>query len=140
AHKVTVGVFGFDAPHGWGDGFLLDFPHSRVALVDGVAEVDGIHVGTVLKYPLHPETARGFLSLAGVLAREVAVRPSAPRGVGPAHRRRVGDARAPAAAAGTVATVVRPVDPHPSPPNAGTQCRPHPFSRTDRGYFRFSAA
>ena len=68
ADEGAVRVFGLDAAHGRGDGLLLDFLYPRVALVDGVGAVDGLHGGPVLKCPLHPDSAAGF-PMAGVLAR-----------------------------------------------------------------------
>jgi hypothetical protein len=57
---------------------------------------------------------------------------SVPPGIGPAHPRRL-------SGVGAFAAIVRPVDPHPSPPNAGTQCRSLPLRPTDRRPYRFSA-
>jgi hypothetical protein len=51
--------------------------------------------------------------MAGVLARKVAVLASVLSGVGPVHPWHVGGVLA-------FVAVVRLVDPHPSPPNAGT--------------------
>src|SRR6185437_4785128 len=116
ASEVPVGVFGFDAAHGRGDGLLLDLLHPRVAPVDGVGALNGLHGGPVLKVPRHPGRAPGSRSVVGVLPRKAPVRASVRCGVGPAHPGRVVGTRA-------FAVVVRPVGPHLSPPNAGTQCR-----------------